>query len=240
MRPAECLSGKILEDNWIVGEIIKPGPYATGGCFSVGYNVSNSKSGAKGYLKALDFSKALQSPDPMSELNSMTAAYLFERNLLAKCRGRRLSRVVTPLADGKVVLPEHGIVGAVCYIIFECADGDIRAQVAKLNYLDLAWCLRSLQHTAVGLQQLHLSLVAHQDLKPSNVLVFERNESKIADLGRAHDISSPSDVDKYCLPGDPGYAPYEQHISKTSPLNFEARRAADMYLFGSIFFFLLQ
>jgi serine/threonine protein kinase len=237
MRPAEMLTGKTLKNDWIVGDIIKPGPQSTGGCFSVGYHVVNNASGIKGYLKALDFSKILHSPDPMRELQSMTTAYNFERDILSKCKGRKMTRVVMPLADGDVDIPSFTDIGKVFYIIFECADGDIRAQVAKSILFDLAWCLRSLHHTAVGLQQLHLSKVAHQDLKPSNVLVFKDNVSKIADLGRAHDATNPSDIDQISCPGDLGYAPFEQHYSRLPPHNFEARRAADMYLFGSIFFF---
>jgi len=237
MRPAECLSGTILVDDWIAGDIVKPSPHSTGGCFSVGYQVSNSRTGAKGYLKALDFSMIMQTADPMRELQSMTAAYNFERDLLSKCKGRKMTRVVMPLADGNVDLSGHGAIGKVFYIIFECANGDIRAQMAKTSYLDLAWCLRSLHHTAVGLQQLHQSQVAHQDLKPSNILVFEKKGSKIADLGRAHDSSTPSEIDYHPRPGDAGYAPFEQYYSSIPPLGFEARRAADIYLFGSIFFF---
>jgi hypothetical protein len=53
MRPAECLSGITLKDEWLVGDIVKPGPHATGGHFSVGYNVTNTRNGVIGYLKSL-------------------------------------------------------------------------------------------------------------------------------------------------------------------------------------------
>ncbi len=61
--------------------------------------------------------------------------------------------------------------------------------------LDLAWTMRMLHHVAVGLQQLHGVGIAHQDLKPSNVLVFSDFISKLADLGRsAHaDYEPPHD-----------------------------------------------
>ena len=42
-----------------------------------------------------------------------------------------------------------------------------------------------MHHIATGLFQLHSAAVAHQDLKPSNVLVFDHSISKVADLGSA-------------------------------------------------------
>ena len=71
MRPAEHLEGLTLPNGWKVLRKITPPPHATGGYFSVGYIVEHP-SGKHAYLKALDFSKALQTPDPARELESMT------------------------------------------------------------------------------------------------------------------------------------------------------------------------
>ena len=66
------------------------------------------------------------------------------------------------------------------YIVFELASGDIRAEIERLPNFDLAWCLRSLHNATVGVQQLHSKDIAHQDIKPSNVLVFGMDGSKLA------------------------------------------------------------
>jgi len=237
MRPAECLAGLILNGGWKVIQRVTPPPHATGGHFSVGYLVED-QSGRKAYLKALDFSVAFQAPDFARELQSMLAAYNFERDLLAKCKDRKLDRVVTPLADGTVKVPGNfGPLENVCYLIFEKAKGDIRDIVAQFAAFDLAWCLRSLHNSAVGLMQLHSTGIAHQDLKPSNVLVFSDLGSKIADLGRASDSSVSSPTDGHQIPGDMGYASPEQFYDIQKQRTFPERCLADHYLLGSLFFF---
>ena len=89
---------------------------------------------------------------------------------------------------------------------------------------------------AVGVQQLHNIGIAHQDLKPSNVLVFN-SESKIGDLGRASDKDHPFKYDSYVMPGDRNYAPVEQWYSYRFSSGFEEKFAADLYLLGSLFMF---
>src|SRR5205823_2049082 len=65
----------------------------------------------------------------------------------------------------------------------------------------------SLHHIATGLYQLHSAEVAHQDLKPSNILVFEGSTSKIADLGCASVKGVASPRDSAAFAGDRTYAP---------------------------------
>ena len=216
--------------------VYKP-PTATGGKFSVGYLVVN-KQGQKAYLKALDFSAAFQSPDPARELENLAKAYNFERDLLAKCTENKLDRVVIPIADGWVKVPGNfGDLGNVAYLIFALAKGDIRSEVERWKKFDVAWVLRSLHHSAVGLNQLHSAGIAHQDLKPSNVLVFPKEGSKLADLGRASDISTPSATDDCAIPGDIGYAPPEQWYGWRNSPDFSPRYMADLYHLGSLIFF---
>ncbi len=237
MRPAEALEGLDLPEGWHVEMILHRPPTATGGKFSVGYQVVN-KGGKRAYLKALDFSAAFNHPDPARALQDMTAAYNFERDLLAKCKNRRLDRVVTPIADGTVKVPGNfGLLDRVSYLIFELASGDIRNETANWKEFDLAWSLRSLHHTAVGLQQLHSTGIAHQDLKPSNVLVFPEEGTKVTDLGRASDSEKASQVDRFRIPGDVGYAPPEQWYGWRYCKDFDARCIADLYLMGSLIFF---
>ncbi len=126
MRPAECLVGLDLESGWHVQSIVYKPPTATGGKFSVGYLVVNEQ-GQKAYLKALDFSAAFESPDWVRVLESLTKAYNFERDLLARCKDKRFDRVVTPIADGWVNVPgSFGQLGKVAYLIFPLAKGDIK------------------------------------------------------------------------------------------------------------------
>ncbi len=235
-NPASALKGLELGNGWIVKNIIKQGPQDTGGHFSVGYLVEN-KFKQKAYLKALDFSAAFQTPDAPRMLQILTSAFNFERDLLYKCRGNRLSKVVTPIEDGNILVPGFPPLLKVFYIIFELANGDIRKQLNIYKSFDLAWCLRSLHNTTVGLEQLHKIGIAHQDLKPSNVLVYNNFISKIADLGRASDKAIPNIIDQIKIPGDKNYAPFEQLYGYNFSSEFEARYATDIFLLGSLIFF---
>jgi len=234
-KPAECLVGLDLGNGWHVKAMVRPSPAATGGHFSVGYLVE-SDSGRIGFLKALDFIEALRRPNFTDALQEMTAAYNFERDVALKCG--QTNRVVSVLAHGSVrVSGSFGDLGNVAYIIFEKAEGDIRAELAKHKDFDLCWCLRSLHHAALGMNQLHLKGVAHQDMKPSNVFWFMDDGFKIGDFGRSSDQALPSANDLFSVPGDASYAPPEQLYGFRVTGDFTDRCAADLYLLGSLFFF---
>jgi serine/threonine protein kinase len=182
--PSECLKGLTLDGDWIVGEIIHRNPHSTGGNFSTGYQVERSKQ--KAFLKAIDFSRAFQAQDMSRALQDLTSEFNFERDLLQKCRDRNMDKIVTPICSGEVKVSGFGLgLERVPYIIFELADRDIRCEKIS-NSLSISFILRSLHHICVGLKQLHSSGIAHQDLKPSNVLIFNGSgkiNSKIGDLG---------------------------------------------------------
>jgi len=233
-NPAESLLNMTLEDGWKVIEIVKKKPEDTGGHFSVCYVVEKDKK--KAFLKAFDFTAALQEDEMVDALNHMTNAFIFERDLLYKCKKNHLSKIVTPLGHGQVKFQGQPPFYNVYYIIFEIADSNLRNQIAKMLVFDLAWILRSLHNTAVALEQLHKSGIAHQDLKPSNVLVFNK-ESKVGDLGRSSDINIPSTNDKYTVPGDKTYAPFELFYSFNTKNDFQLRYASDLYHLGSLVFF---
>lgn len=197
-----------------------------------------SSSGKKAFLKALDYSRALGAPDPAKELQSLTEAFNFERDLLNKCRDSRMTKVVLALGDGKVAVSSDPI-GVVQYLIFELADGDVRTYLDFSDKFDLAWVLRSLHHVAVGLNQLHGAGIAHQDLKPSNILVFKGNSSKLSDLGRAAYKNRRSPHDGYKIAGDLSYAPPELLYGYVDSDWSVRRYGCDAYLLGSmvVFFF---
>lgn len=237
MKAVEQLAGLDLDDGWHVDELMKRPPKSTGGYSCVSYLVSNKKGG-KAFLKALDFSAALQDEDPARRLYYLTSAYEYERNLLHECKDKKLRRVVVPLADGTVKVPgNYGDLGKVPYLIFALADGDIRNTVEKWKIFDLAWALRSLHHSAVGLQELHGLDIAHQDIKPSNALVFPGEGSKLTDLGSASKSGRPSHSDKKIVAGDVSYATPEQWYGWSQPSDFSNRYLVDLYRLGSLVFF---
>jgi serine/threonine protein kinase len=198
-----------------------------------------NQDGEEAFMKALDYSGALASRDPARMLQAMTEAYNFERDVLQKCRDRRLTRVVRAIADGSVQVPTLSGTEVVQYLIFEKADSDSRNFINTSKAFDTAWALRSLHHVATGLRQMHINDMAHQDVKPSNILVFNNNSSKISDVGRAaYKGHSPPHENLSC-PGDPSYAPPEV-LYHHREVDWGPRRlACDCYLLGSMvsFFF---
>lgn len=229
------LEGMVLENGWTVVKRLARAEGSTGGFFSQGYLVQHA-DGRRGFLKALDFfSRVPDLPDPARVLEPLLAGYNFERDLLNRCRAGRLSRIVLALDNGSVTIPNVPGLSTVFYIIFEMADGDVRTQMALADELDIAWALRSLHHVAVGLDQLHSINVAHQDLKPSNVLLFdELKSSKLGDLGRAAAKGEEPPHYGFQVAGEKGYAPPE--LLYSAPLrSWEAKRfGCDAYLLGSM------
>jgi serine/threonine protein kinase len=102
--------------------------------------------------------------------------------------------------------------------------------------LDTAWKLKSLHSIAVGLKQLHEIDVSHQDLKPSNVLLFG-DESKIADIGRSQCKTIESPYDELPFTGDTNYAPPEILYDNYDPDWKTRTYATDCYLLGSMIVF---
>jgi serine/threonine protein kinase len=236
VAPAKLLSGLDLPGGWKVIKPLSSLPGSTGGCFSVGYIVQD-EAGDEAFMKALDYSAALNSPDPARMLQAMTEAYNFERDILARCRG--MSRIVTAIADGSVTVNVSGTPEVVQYLILEKADGDARSYLNASASFDMAWALRALHHVATGLRQMHQREIAHQDLKPSNVLVFGKSSSKIGDVGRAWHKGSVSPHDGTACAGDPAYAPLELLYGYVDPDSNARRMGCDCYLLGSmvLFFF---
>ncbi len=224
---AERLEGIQLENGWLVGPPITRTNAQTGGYFSTSYRVVND-DGREAFLKAMDYERALAAADPAAEMNLLTSAYLFEREVVRECGNRRMSRVVRAIDSGKVIVPGGGLVE---FLIFEMADGgDIRAHLDRSGSFDLVRLLQCLHNVFLGVQQLNLAKIAHQDLKPSNVLVFENNLEKVGDLGRSWHGLRASPHDNLIRPGDSGYAPPELLYGYTSPDESERRFGADFYM----------
>ena len=237
-RPAEMLSGRSLEGGWIVANRVQRTQQGTGGMFSVCYYVKH-EDGREGFLKALDFTDALHSDDPARCLQDLTEAFNFERDVLAVCRGQSMDRIITAISDGKVVVSEAPAGGVVQYLIFELADGDVRSHLSRNGSATLAWRLRCLHHIATGLKQLHGVGIAHQDVKPSNVLVFDAQKSKVGDLGRSARKGFSPPHEQFDYAGDPAYAPPERLYGFADGEWNSRRQGCDCYLLGSmiVFFF---
>ena len=236
INPHQLLEGRKLDDGWEVIQRLDRPEGATGGFFSCGYLVQG-QDGRRGFLKAFDFFSRLDLADDnwTHDLEHSLREFNYEEKLHKICNTKRLSRVVTAIGTGGVTIPEKQFPNNVRYIIFELAEGDVRNQISQTDTLDVPWALRALHHLALGLEQLHSINAVHQDLKPSNALLFENLRStKLGDLGRAtrKDAESPNDI--LDIAGEESYAPPEL-LYRALPQSWEARRlGCDAYLLGSM------
>lgn len=208
----------------------------TGGHFSVAYAVE--RNGERAFLKAVDFTSALSSPNVIKSLEAIIGAHAFESRILEICAGERMDRIVVAIEAGQIDVGPN-IQDRAPYLIFELADGDVRRRIKKVDEnMKLAWWLRAMHHIAVGLSQLHGRRIAHQDLKPSNVLAFHhQRDFKIADLGRSVCDGTHGPCDQILVPGDLGYAPPELLYGHMPEDWADRRFGCDLYLLGSMIFF---
>ena len=233
-NPAQNLMEKgQLEGGWTVVCKIPRDPESSGGTYSVGYIVKNGH-GKRAFLKALDFSFAMKHPDFTTVLQSLTSAYNYERTLLDKCRERNLDRVAVSIDHGQISAGDLHQSLPVPYMIFDLADGDIRSRLDGTTRFELAFILRALHHCATGIGQLHTLRVAHQDLKPSNVLIFDDVDFRVSDLGRSTSQDSASSADEDDIAGDATYAPPELLYGDISNDWRVRRLACDVYHIGSL------
>jgi serine/threonine protein kinase len=244
-NPAQRLEGITLEGGWVVQGMCPKNPQATGGNFSQCYLVRSSQ-GEEAFLKALDFYAAFENAgDTTDVIERITALFNFERDLLGECGRRNMDRVVRAIASGMVRVEPGNPFALVPYLILEKANADIRIHLDDPKFASsLYGKLRAIHHVATGLKQLHGANIAHQDLKPSNVLIFYVDRiltvSKVADLGRASRNGFHSPHDELSFAGDMKYAPPEVLYSHVEPDWASRRIAADLYMLGSLVSFIFS
>jgi len=234
---AHSLCGRTLKKGWRVTEKITKSANSTGAFFSVCYKAE--KDGQKCFLKAFDFTKFQQRPGEGERMTDIMAemldAYRYERKLSEHCKNHHVTKVAFVIDSDEEYLSGFTI-GTVPYLVFELADGDVRSKIDFSNQLDLAWKIHSLHDIAVGLQQLHNINVSHQDLKPSNVLLFNKS-SKLGDLGRSMCSDIDSQYNDMLYSGDRHYSPPEIMYGYHDKDWHNRVFATDCYLLGSMIVF---
>lgn len=243
---AHNLEGKMLGKWTLVRKARLPVPSAdqTGGHFSVGYEATADDAGKllRAFIKVFDFAMAFANcgGDVMRTMYQVSSEHQHETRLLTICADAKLDRIIKVLGSGQdMVQTASGHSTPVVYIAFEPADGDMRKIIKKIDAVDLAWRLSMLHQVAVGLQQLHMQGISHQDLKPSNVMICDsRNEgTKIGDLGRATHDRIAAGHDDYPVVGDRRYAPPEQAYGIVAVSPQDRRQGCDLYHLGCLIAF---
>lgn len=227
------LQGKTTPAGWRIGERVEFAADHTGGHFSDCYFVE--KDGKRAFLKALDIEKF-----SIDQVMGLMDGFRYESHLLSVCREKKLGRIVHVLESDQVERDPNAppILRHVPFLIFELADGDIRDSVDLSKEVSNQWRFQILHQTTLALLQLHKEQIAHQDLKPSNVLRFGKERLKLGDLGRSSLRGKPAPHDSLSIAGAQTYAPFEQRYGYLREDWVERRFSTDVFHLGSLTVFL--
>lgn len=245
-RPRDALIDRKL-GTWQVVERVVALEGRSGGNFSAGYVAVDEETGHRGFVKAMDLHDAesnavMNGTSAFDEAYGLLRDYRFERDLLIQCRETGVRRIVVAREHGELQLDESNpLMSTVGYLIFDEAAENIRDHISDHDF-DLVWNLLTLKDVALALHELHSRRISHQDVKPSNVLLFmaatmtqgSNHSVKLSDLGSAHmqteDYSPRGDK---VVPGDRAYAPPEllyRHIDG----DWTRRIRTDLYTLGNL------
>jgi serine/threonine protein kinase len=226
---SENLVGETF-NGWVLTRKIEQPDNNTGGNFSVGYFAENDV-GKEVFVKVMDYYDAFLQPDPPRAMNLLTKAYLFEVDLLKICRDRSMKYIVRIIDEGTVQIQNQPI----SFIILEKAEASARNLLDVSAAIDFAWCLRSLHNVAVAIEGLHKENIAHQDIKPSNVVLFdERKTSKLGDFGRSSFSGHDMPHDHEAMAGDPMHSAFELLYGQVDPDWRTRRYGCDMFMLGNL------
>jgi serine/threonine protein kinase len=134
--------------------------------------------------------------------------------------------------------------GRVSCLIMELGSDDLRGMVHKSATRTFTWTLQIMRDVAQALAQLHKGGIAHQDIKPSNVISVAgatgvaSSQVKVGDLGRVVRRDQPGPFNSRPWPGDGRYSPPERWYGYVPPNWSDAREASDAYMLGSLLLFL--
>jgi serine/threonine protein kinase len=223
-----AMEGLQLSGGWRVGEPVARRPDPQSYCYLV------ERDGQRAFLKAPNFSRAFEGGKiDRAQLRSFVAAYEHECAILQICRQRRLPNIAVALHRGAVQVPGfEGRAGRVFYIVFELAERDLRAEI-RAGGSDLAVKVRALRDVCRALCRLHEVGIAHQDVKPSNVLAYADGSFRLTDFGRAWLKDRAVWYDDLPAAGQRFYSPPE--LKYEVALDFAARRfGCDLYMFGNL------
>ena len=232
-----AMVGQVLDGGWVVeaSRLCAKDASGSGHCFPF---IAKHPDGRRAFVKVLDPipDSNLADEEQLPDLQRRLAFFNYEHKLLQKCLTRKIRRVVEVLGRGSLKLAGFPI--AVHYLMFELAERDLREHATLEHTLNVALNLRILHQTSLALEALHFNRIAHNDVKPSNVLLFSELETKLGDLGHAHDKGTPRPDSDDLIAGDPGHAPLE-HLYGHRLVEWNARRlSTDLYLLGSLIVFM--
>ena len=237
------MTGRTLPSGWTLGVQLKASNGSSGGTFGVGYVATRGCEIA--FVKVIDFVEAFGNPDPIFELTKLIGNANFEKDVLAYCTERGMSRVMRFLGHEYVFTNgPTDLMSRVSCLIMEAGQTDLRRLVNQTGLNSCPWNLQVINDVALAITQLHKGGIAHQDVKPSNVIAVSGKTStstqimKVADLGRVVRRAQVGPFDGADWPDDMRYSPPERWYGHVPTDWCDSRDAADAYMLGSLLLYL--
>lgn len=241
--PKNHLGGRTLKSGWTLGEQLLPSSGSSGSSFGAGYKATRGDEIA--FVKAIDFVGALAATDPLEALGRLSAEATFEKDVLAYCTEKGMTKVMGYFGHEYVSSDgSNNPMTNVSCLIMEAGQQDLRRLVNGAGLAACAWNLQVMRDVSMAVAQLHGGGIAHQDIKPSNVIQVsdktadQSQTMKVGDLGRVvrRDRNGPFDTNHW--PGDLRYSPPERWYGFVPPNWIDARDASDAYMLGSLLVYL--
>lgn len=244
------LKGKTI-GGWLVGNRIVNNDVTTK--YALFHEVK--KDGKNAIMKVLDYDKCLNADylDGAKDQNALLAreaeAFHFETQLSQECTGNHMGNVIRYLDSGEVKLDGYAVKN-VSYIVYEMSEGkigDFLKFSSKANFVaDLGMLidkLKSLHQVTKGVKQLHTHLIAHHNITPQSIEVFETNSQfKVSGLQKARTrqalLNSP--VSAKLFDGDYTYAPPEAFFGYKISEEMSTYYQIDTYMLGNLVVYYLS
>jgi len=170
--PRQQLLGVTLPSGWHLEQMLPQPPGSSGGNFGTGYIAK--KNGQIAFVKAVDFVQAMGEADPMLALSKLVNETTFEKDVLEYCTAHGMTRVLRFIGHEYVFVGDQSnLLNRVSCLIMEAGHDDLRRLVNKSTAISCSWSLFVLCDVAKAIAQLHKGGIAHQDVKPSNVIAMD-------------------------------------------------------------------
>ena len=250
MKDFACLdlTGKTIS-GWSVGNKIDNKD--TTAKYSLFYEVT--KEGQQAIMKVLNYEQCHNGPldgakDRDSLISRETSAFHFESELAEACTGNHMGNVIRYLERGTIEIQDY-VIKTVSYIIYEMSEGTISefldfstksSFVANLGVL--VDKLKSLHQVAKGVKQLHTHLIAHHNITPQSVEVFEGNSLyKIGGLQKSRTSQAVlhTPVAAKLFDGDYTFAPPEAYFNYKLSEEMDTYFQIDTYMLGNLIVYYL-
>lgn len=177
-----------------------------------------------------------------------TTAFNYETKIAEACAGQHMGNVIRYIESGEIELDGYPI-PTITYIVYEQSEGKIGEFLTFSSKVVFAADLKmlieklwSLHQVAKGVRQLHTHFIAHHNITPYSIEVFESNgKHKLSGLhtsrSQQENLHSP---DHYRLfNGDFTYAPPEAFFAYKISDEMMAYYQIDIYMLGNMIVYYL-